>query len=83
MADDVEFAKWASPMVDQPWIGASSVELKKIIISINYYNREKIEDYLRFLTPAGETRFLIFAYGSLGMFVNFMRLMLTLTLKIV
>ena len=50
------------------------------------YYREKIEDYLRFLTHAGETRFPIFAWESLGKlshFVNRMRLMLTLTLEIV
>ena len=49
-------------------------------------NREKIEDYLRFLTHAGETRFPIFAWGSLrklSHFVNRMSLMLTLTLEIV
>ena len=49
-------------------------------------NREKIEDYLRFLTHAGETRFPIFAWGNLRKlchFVIFMGLMLTLTLKIV
>ena len=49
-------------------------------------NREKIEDYLRFLTHAEETRFTIFAcrsLGKLGHFVNMMGLMLTFTLKIV
>ena len=30
------------------------------------YGREKIEDYLRFLTHAGETRFPIFAWESFG-----------------
>ena len=47
---------------------------------------KKIEDYLRFLTLAGETRFPIFARGSLaklGYFVNIMGLMMTLTLIIV
>ena len=45
--------------------------------------REKIEDYLRFLTHAGETRFSIFAWESLRKlchFVIFMGLMLTLTI---
>ena len=49
-------------------------------------SREKIEDYLQFLTCAGESRFPIFACGNLGKlghFVIFMELMLTLTLKIV
>ena len=49
-------------------------------------DREKVEDYLRFLTHAGETRFPIFACESLqklNHFVIFMDLMLTLTLKIV
>ncbi len=49
-------------------------------------NREKIEDYLRFLTRAGETRFPIFACGNLPKLCYFVaRLdgMLTLTLEIV
>ena len=49
-------------------------------------HREKIEDYLRFLTHAGATRFSIFACESLPKlchFVNTMSPMLTLTLKIV
>jgi len=48
--------------------------------------REKIEDYLRFLTHAGETRFPIFACGNLGKlchFVNRLDGVLTLTLEIV
>ena len=48
-------------------------------------DREKIEDYLRFLTHAGEMRFPIFACKSLSKlshFVNIMSLILTLTLKI-
>ena len=48
--------------------------------------RGKIEDYLRFVTLAGETRFPIFACESLpklGHFVNRMSPMLTLTMYIV
>ena len=33
-------------------------------------NREKIKDYLRFLTHAGETRFPIFAWGNLRKFCD-------------
>ncbi len=47
--------------------------------------REKIEDYLRFLTHAGETRFPIFAWESLpklGHFVNRLDGALTLTLEL-
>ena len=47
---------------------------------------EKIEDYLRYLTHAGEMRSPIFAWESLSKlshFMNFLGLMLTLTLKIV
>ena len=42
------------------------------------------EDYLRFFTHAGETRFPIFAWGNsgkLGHFVNLMGLMLTSILE--
>ena len=47
--------------------------------------RGKIEDYLRFLTHAGETRFPNFAWESLRKLGHFgvrMKLMLTKTLKI-
>ena len=53
-------------------------------ISGGKVDREKIEDYLRFLTHDGETRFPIFACKSLQKschFVNIISLMLTLTLK--
>ena len=49
-------------------------------------NREKIEDYRRFFTHAGETRFPIFACRSLrklGHFVNRLDGALSLTLEIV
>ena len=35
------------------------------------FYREKIEDYLRFLTHAGETRFPIFAWGNFEEVVPF------------
>jgi len=42
------------------------------VISCDFYSyREKIEDYLRFLTHAGETRFPIFACGNLGKLCHF------------
>ena len=51
--------------------------------SFFFYHREKIEDYLRFLTHAGETRFPIFACGNLrklSHFVNRLDGVLTLTI---
>ena len=57
-----------------------STQTKKIT------SREKIEDYLQFLTYAGETRFSIFAWESLGKlshFVNCLDGVLTITLEIV
>ena len=55
-------------------------------ISGGKVDREKIEDYLRFLTHDGETRFPIFAWGNLqklSHFENFMSPTLKLTIKIV
>ena len=63
--------------------GAAIVYFSQIFF---FSSEKKIKDYLRFWTHAGETRFPIFAWGSLGKwihFVNFMGLMLTLTLEIV
>ena len=48
--------------------------------------REKIEDYLRFLTHAGETRFPIFAWGNLRKLSHSLARLsgvVTLTLEIV
>ena len=49
-------------------------------------SREKIEDYLRFLTHAGEMRVPIFAWGSLRKLSHFVARLsgeVTLTLEIV
>ena len=55
-------------------------------LQVTSSSREKIEDYLRFLTHAGEKRFPIFAFVSLrklGHLVIFLDGVLTLTLKLV
>ena len=64
------------PLVHLPAVHCADGEWQQPL----HDHREKIEDYLRFFTHAGETSFPIFARGTLAKLSHFrarMRLMLT------